>query len=658
MSADETNDALRLRAGDTNTAPPSSVISRVSAQAGAALLDAAVVAAAFETAALLLHLDTPHLLAQVGIAAPVSILVGCLYACLTFAMGGYRPFWRYASMVDGLALARILGVTVALAASLLFAGQRGWLGQWSAAHMFSLSAGTFVTGSLVAALYVGVQKALPRLLVGRDAAKVEPGRRLLIIGAGEAGAMLATHVRGSRDLPYQVIAFVDDNPAKWGRRLCGYPIVGPISQITQFVEHETIDLIAIAMPSAPAARIGEVLSLCQKSSARLKIVPGLNQLVGDQPYVMDLREVNLVDLLGRDETPLRLSQTAERLSGKRVVVTGAAGSIGAELCRQLLTYHPVTVLALDNNETGLFELAERLHAIPSVDASLRLCVEDISDDVSMRRFFARERPDVVYHAAAYKHVPLLEDHPYQAARVNVLATWRLCRLARELAVERFVFISSDKAADPVNVLGASKRLGELIVHALAREDAAPMTTSFRAVRFGNVIGSRGSVVPSFMRQIETGGPVTLTDPEATRYFMTIPEACSLVITASLFDDAQGLYLLDMGDPVRIADVALKMIRMRGLRPLHDIPITSIGLRPGEKLHETLAAPGERLVPTEHPKILRLAQQAALPEASEIERWMCALDTATQEDTSAPQLRDLLLQYARREGVTRPRSVVS
>jgi FlaA1/EpsC-like NDP-sugar epimerase len=360
-------------------------------------------------------------------------------------------------------------------------------------------------------------------------------------------------------------------------------------------------------------------------------------------YVNHVQEINVADLLGREVVPLPAPEAQAVLRGQIILVTGAAGSIGSELCRQLLNYEPELVIALDNNETGLFDLAESLHSHPQ---SAHFCphIDDITDVKRMARLFMEMRPDVVYHVAAYKHVPLLERFPDQAIRTNALATYHLCCLAQKHAVARFMFISTDKAAEPISVMGASKRVGEMIVQTMAK--SAEYETRFCAVRFGNVIGSRGSVVPVFAKQIEHGGPITVTDPEATRYFMTIPEACGLVIITSAIAEQGELYLLNMGKPVRIVDLAAKMIRLRGLRMGKDISIVYTGLRPGERLHEILVAANEELTPTPYSEIYCVAHENNVPTLTTIAHWMDVLEDSLQRESNA-QLRNRLFEMIQR-----------
>ncbi len=353
-----------------------------------------------------------------------------------------------------------------------------------------------------------------------------------------------------------------------------------------------------------------------------------------------LSDIDTTSLLERETVPLEIGDAHITLQGRVVLVTGAAGSIGSELCRQLLNYEPARLIALDNNETGLFDLAESLRSHPHA-ACLYPCINDIRDTRTMERLFAEEMPQVVFHAAAYKHVPLLESHPEQAVRNNTIATFHLCHLAETYGVDRFVFISTDKAANPTSILGVTKRLGEIIVQSIAQ--STDRRTCFCAIRFSNVIGSRGSVVPIFARQIAQGGPVTVTDPDATRYFMTIPEACELVILSATMDDQGALYLLDMGEPISILTLAIKMIRLFGLREGRDIPIVYTGLRPGERLHEMLVAPDEELMPTANSKISKVYHTYEVPLLPAVTEWVQKLDKDLQSE-KCEQLRERLFEF--------------
>jgi FlaA1/EpsC-like NDP-sugar epimerase len=620
----------------------SQVVRRVRSYGAIVALDVFVVTAAYEAATVVRFIDNASaVIVQIRTLFLPCLLAGALYAMVAYLLGLHRRLWHFASLRDGFALVQAVGISTVLIGTLDLAGlspARVGLGG-PQARVLPLS--VVIGGACLSFLFLGGLKVLPKIALARQ--PVAPAEspcdptRVLIIGAGQAGASLAARFLLNSGQGYSVEGFVDDDPAKWHGRVRGIPILGNMEDVPRLAERLAIDLIAIAAPSAPSARIGEILAVCQQTLATIKILPGFDEIVGRQPHGLDLREVNVADLLGREAVPLRVPETEAVLAGKTILVTGAAGSIGSELCRQLLSYRPAQVIALDNNETGLFDLAATLDS-PEDCRHLRLSIGDITDTARMLRLFAKFRPQIVFHAAAYKHVPLLEEHPEQAARVNVLASYRLCRIASLCSAEAFVFISSDKAADPVSVLGASKRIGEIMVQAMAQ--AGNATTRFCAVRFGNVIGSRGSVVPTFAQQIERGGSVTVTSPEATRYFMTIPEAVGLVILTATMSDGGGLFLLDMGEPIRIADLATKMIRLRGLRIERDIPIVYTGLRPGERLHEVLAGPGEQLLPTAHIKIHRVENHAETPTLAAIDQWLQTLQEALARRDS-PLVRERL-----------------
>lgn len=347
-----------------------------------------------------------------------------------------------------------------------------------------------------------------------------------------------------------------------------------------------------------------------------------------------LHTFNVAELLEREVVSLHSLASHAFLKNRIILVTGAAGSIGSELCRQLLDYEPALVIGLDSNETGIFDLAESLHAHP-YRQSFQPTLGDISNGVSMERLFDKQLPHIIFHVAAYKHVPLLEQYPEQAVHTNVLGTYQLCLLAKKYRINHFIFVSTDKAVDPISIMGASKRFGEMMIQALAR--SAQGETCFCAVRFGNVIGSRGSVVPTFARQIEEGGPITITHPEVTRYFMTISEACGLVIHAAVLAETGNIYLLDMGQPIRILDLARKMIYAQGNEK--DIAIVYTGLRPGERLHEALVAANEEICPTSHGKIFCVLCKEQAPALTTMTQWAQLLEHSLLDESE-----DLLRQH--------------
>jgi len=397
---------------------------------------------------------------------------------------------------------------------------------------------------------------------------------------------------------------------------------------------------AVAMQLLTDIRILPVeITFC--GTLLLLLLIGRSKITLPVANTINPQAIKVTDLLEREVVPLDITGALTVLKGQVILVTGAAGSIGSELCRQLLDYEPKLLIALDTNETGLFDLVEglRSRAHPHI-ANLYPYIGDITDVQRMTRLFAEHRPNFVFHAAAYKHVPLLEQYPDQAIRTNTLATYHLCLLAQKFEVARFVFISTDKAAEPISIMGASKRVGELIVQSFAQ--SAHCMTRFCAVRFGNVIGSRGSVVPLFVQQIEQGGPLTVTDPAATRYFMTIPEACGLVILTAAISEQGELYLLDMGKPVRIIDLAENMIRQCGLRIGQDISIVYTGLRPGERLQETLVAEDEELTPTTNSKIFCVTQKEKVPTLLMITQWLATLEKSLQQEDEM-ELREHLFE---------------
>jgi FlaA1/EpsC-like NDP-sugar epimerase len=609
-----------------------SILRRIRSYGWMVALDVIIVTAAYEAAVVVRAIDTPEQIpGDLQNFFVPSLLIGCLYAVVSYGLGLHRRLWQYASVRDGIRLLQAVLLTTALVVVIVLL---------PLPFPPDMPLSIQVIGPFLSFVMLGTIKMLPRvLMLTRTPRPGGNADNVLIVGAGEAGSALAARFLIDRSREYRVVGFVDDDRMKWSRHVQGKPVLSSISDLPAVVSQCGVDLIAIAIPSARPERISQIIELAQQSSASIKILPGLNEIaIG---HSRNLREVNVADLLGRQAVSLRASEAAHALANKTILVTGAAGSIGSELCRQLIGLANVTVIALDNNETGLFDLEEGLRD-QHAGSRLQVRVGDITDHAHMSRLFLTTHPQIVFHAAAYKHVPMLEEHPDQAIRVNVLGTYQLCMLARSNDVKQFVFISTDKAAEPVNVLGASKRLGELMVQALAGNDESQ--TRFCAVRFGNVIGSRGSVVPTFMKQIERGGPVTVTDAESTRYFMTIPEACGLVILTSTLEGAGGLYLLDMGEPVRIVDVAMKMIRLRGLRVDKDISVIYTGLRPGEKLHEALTSSEERLERTRNEKIFHLRCDSAPPSRATVSAWVTKLeDCLASEDL--PIQRHLLFDLA-------------
>ncbi len=446
-------------------------------------------------------------------------------------------------------------------------------------------------------------------------------KRVLIVGAGDLGQITAMRLkyRAPEGSPrYRIMGFVDDDPQKRGMMIEGCRVLGRRIDIPRLVEQYQVDLIVVAIHNIEGSAFREILEQCEETTVQIKIVPDVFAALSRTQNTPLLRDLQPEDLLGRQPVGWHEGVDVSFVSHKVVLVTGAAGSIGSELCRQMLTYHPVKLILLDNNESGIYDLMTEIKTTANEDILVPF-LADITNRQTLISVFEAYHPQVIFHSAAYKHVPMLQDYPNEAVRVNIAGTRQVALLAREYGAERFVLISTDKAVKPASIMGASKRICELLMHALAQQGALEKQgghhTLFTSVRFGNVLGSRGSVVPTFTRQIDAGGPVTVTDPEMTRYFMTIPEAVNLVIHAACLTEGDDLFMLRMGEVVRIVELAERMIRMRGLVPNKDILIQFTGMRPGEKLHEELHTETEETIATMHPYIVELicSQNGINPE---------------------------------------------
>ena len=450
------------------------------------------------------------------------------------------------------------------------------------------------------------------------------GGRIYIIGAGFAGRALAREIR-DKGVFGTVVAFLDDDAAKIGDKIEGIPVLGPIRDVVNLLRRTPADEAIIAIPSASKEFLRDLYFMLKRAGfMRIRIVPGIAQIVEGDAHLIQAREIESQDLLGRSPVAIGLKESLSYLRGKRVLITGAGGSIGSELARQLLSAGVARLYLFGHGENSIYQIDRELRLLREEGVGERTSIVpligDLKDSDYMSFILGRLKADAVFHAAAYKHVPMTEENPVAAVHNNVLGTRNLVEACLSAGVRRFVLISTDKAVDPVSTYGATKLFAErLVVDAAAR--AAP-GREFMVVRFGNVLGSRGSIVPLFQRQIEKGGPVTVTHPEASRYFMTIPEACSLVLKTGGVGRSGQTYLLDMGEPVRIRDLAEQMIRFNGYEPGTDIKIEYIGLRPGERLEERLYSPDEVLVPTEYPRINRLERRS--PGAKSISESMAEL----------------------------------
>jgi FlaA1/EpsC-like NDP-sugar epimerase len=490
---------------------------------------------------------------------------------------------------------------------------------------------TFLTALLI---------ALPRVLirVGRRGytrrRRDDVGKRVLIVGAGDAGKLVAKELFASSTLGLEPIGFVDSDARKHGHMLAGLPVFGPLAHIPEIVERFGVAELIIAMPSAPGTVIRQVIRTALSAGIQTRTVPSLPEIISKQSSATGLREVEIQDLLRRDAVETDLAAVAELATGETVLITGAGGSIGAELCRQLARLAPARLILLGHGENSIFDIYQEL-LLSFPDVQIMPVIADVRDRTRITHIFQLYRPHAVFHAAAHKHVPLMEDNVLEAVTNNIQGTRNVVDAAIETDIQHFVLISTDKAVRPTSVMGATKRVAEQIV----QHAAAKYHRNFVSVRFGNVLGSRGSVVPTFLRQIRAGGPVTVTHPEMRRYFMTIPEAVQLVLQAGALGRGGEVFVLDMGEQIRVVDIATDLVRLSGLEVGTDIEIKFTGVRPGEKLYEEMFFTAENVLPTDHPKVLR-ARNGLLAEGTT--RKLESLIRAADAGRSSDEIRKLLV----------------
>jgi FlaA1/EpsC-like NDP-sugar epimerase len=550
---------------------------------------------------------------------------------LFWTVGMYRRLWRYAGIVE---VERLISAASASGLICLFLGVVVLPGLGLTQMRVPLSV-LFMDGLLTAAA-----ASLPRFAVrsiGRrgQRRRLEHAGRALIAGAGAAGEMIVKELLGHPQLGLNPVGFVDDDRSKHGHRMCDLPVLGPLSAIKDIVLQHDIHEVVIAMPRAPGRIVRQVVRAALEAGAKTRTVPGMYDILAGRVTVGNLREVQIQDLLRREPIQTDLEQVRSLATGETVLVTGAGGSIGTELCRQLARLEPARLLLLGHGENSIFDIElELLERYPSVTCVP--LIADVRDRERMRQIFEAYRPYSVFHAAAHKHVPLMESNVSEAVTNNVAGTRNVADLSAEFGVEHLVLISTDKAVRPTSVMGATKRVAEQIVQEVAETSGR----NFVAVRFGNVLGSRGSVVPTFLRQIQTGGPVTVTHPEMRRYFMTIPEAVQLVLQAGAIGKGGEVFVLNMGEPVKVLDLATDLIRLSGLEVGTDIEIRFTGTRPGEKLYEELFFTAENALPTGHPKVLR-AKNGVLPIG--LSTVVELLTDGARRGWSDPQLRTLLVR---------------
>jgi FlaA1/EpsC-like NDP-sugar epimerase len=581
---------------------PTAVVRHVRSDWALATIDATLIAMSWLTA-LVLKFDARGLDQAWELSWPFLPLVVLVTLSLHAAVGLYSGVWRHASVHEArrVVVAHLLTLAIAVPAVVLL-GRRDGI------------AVPFIATGLAMGL-VGAVRFQSRLFAFRRR-QARDATSLIVLGAGSAGASLARDIEQHDEA--MVTAFLDDDPALNGRRVQRITVQGTLADLPAVARRTGATHAVLAIPSASPEVVRRVAGLAEDAGVVLRVVPPVSELVNGRVVLRDVRDLEISDLLSRAPVETDLEDVLGLVRGRRVLVTGGGGSIGSEIARQVAHLGAARVVLVDHDETHLFDTAAGL---PD-SAALRLA--DIREPEALRRLFEDERPQVVFHAAAHKHVPLLETHPVEAALTNVLGTQSVVEAAHRAGVERFVFISTDKAVRPKSLMGSTKLVGERVV--LSRDNA--MTCC--AVRFGNVLGSRGSVVPTFVQQIRTGGPVTITDPRMTRYFMSIPEAVRLVLHAAALSRGGEIFMLDMGDPVSVMDLATRMIRLSGRRPGHDIEVRVTGIRPGEKLNEQLHAAEEKTHTTSHPAIVRL---------DPVPVGVAALDRLLLELAAAAERRD-------------------
>jgi FlaA1/EpsC-like NDP-sugar epimerase len=576
-------------------------------------------------------------MSDVGYAAPTGLarelpVVLLAQGLVLWWTGLYRGLWRFASLPD---LANILRAAVVGALAIALA-------LFLATRLEGVPRSVLLAYPFIATLLLAAPRLAYRYWKDSrlDLLKRSSSLRVLVVGAGTAGEALLREL--FHDRTYRPVGFLDDNPALRGAHIRGVPVLGELQRLPEIAREVAAELLVIAIPTASTAQMQRIVELCEVSGVPFRTVPRLKDVIAGRAQFNQLKEVAIEDLLGREEIELDWTAIRTGMAGHRVLVTGGGGSIGAELCRQVARLGVSRLIIFEQSEFNLYRIQQELREqYPGLD--LQAVLGDCSDPVTARAVVARHRPQHVFHAAAYKHVPLLEQQLREAVRNNVLGTRAMAEAAAAGGVESFVLISTDKAVNPLNVLGASKRVAELFCQALAARIPMRMVT----VRFGNVLDSAGSVVPLFRDQIARGGPVTVTHPEMERFFMTIPEACQLILQASVLGQGGEIFALDMGQPVRIGYLAEQMIRLAGKQPGSEIAIVFTGLRPGEKLREELFHPQERYVETSHPKIVLAQSRAAdwpalIDNLDRAERAVTAFDEATLADL----LHELVPEFGR------------
>lgn len=541
--------------------------------------------------ALYIRFDTtidPKFLLYFGMYVKTAIFITIIKLVVFNLFNMYNTLWKYASIKELKNIVSAVFISNAIVISVLFISGNNFP-RWIYVIVPLLE--MFLIGGIRFSYRTFSKNNLFKRFRSKDK------KRIMIIGAGDAGAMVIREFRNHEKLNSEPIAIIDDDDSKKGSVINGIKVVGGRDDIISVAGKYRIDEIIIAMPSASKKEIKEILDTCKETKCKLKMLPGIYELIDEKVSIKEIRDVDISDVLGREEIKVDMEEISSYITGKTVMITGAGGSIGSELCRQIVDFKPKRLVLLDIYENTVYDVQMELNR-NYPELNLKVYIGSIRDKARLEEIFVIESPQVIFHAAAHKHVPLMEDSPKEAIKNNVFGTLNLAQLSDRYGLERFVMISTDKAVNPTNIMGASKRLCEMIIQSINVHSK----TEFVAVRFGNVLGSNGSVIPLFKEQIKEGGPVTVTHPDIIRYFMTISEAVQLVIQAGSMAKGGEVFILDMGEPVRIIDLARDVIRLSGFEPDVDMPIKITGLRPGEKLIEELLLEEEGLTNTSHNKI--------------------------------------------------------
>ncbi len=540
-----------------------------------------------------------------------------------YLLGLYRSLWRYASIDEMLQLAFAVSIDGVLTFLFgLFFDTR-------------LPRSVYAIACILTFLLLGGVRLSYRItrrvknIVIKDRSNVT---RVMVIGAGEAGSMVIRELQRHIELESTPVVVIDDDDKKHRARIHGIPIVGDRTYIKKAAAKYGIGEIIVALPSVPKDELKDILKICKETKCKLKTLPGMYEIINEDVSIKSIRDVNIEDLLGRDEVDLNIKEISSYIKNEVVLITGGGGSIGSELCRQIARFHPKKLIILDIYENNAYDLQQELRRTFKDKLNMEVIIASVRDKIRMEQIFDNYRPGVVFHAAAHKHVPLMEVNPGEAIKNNIKGTLNTAQCADKYGVKRFVLISTDKAVNPTNIMGATKRVAEMIIQAMDKQSQ----TEFAAVRFGNVLGSNGSVIPLFKKQIESGGPVTVTHPEITRYFMTIPEAAKLVIQAGAMARGGEIFILDMGESVKIADLARDLIKLSGFEPDTDIMIEFTGLRPGEKLYEELLLAEEGIEGTRHKSIF-----IAKPLEINYDELIAKIDEMKENLESTQKIKDWL-----------------